>query len=213
MTACEAAAAMIMLNLALLNEDYEKAPGRQAPAQPTSWSLDVSTAKQAEILAYERSTGTMALSSPGADAHGWRNALNRYGWGVNTAGIYVDQTYKTFDEAAKATVLQLALYRKPVGVLGWAGDHAQVISGYRVTGMDPRLGSSDFEIEGIYLTDPLKSDGYKNEFVPLENWRTGNRLLRFTPYAMTNSPGKDALDGKVGNAEWNGKWVIVAPVA
>ena len=213
LTACEAAAAMTMLNMAILNKDYEKAPGHQAPAQPTSWTLDVSMAKQTEILGYERYSGTMSLTSPGADAHGWRNALNRYGWGVDTAGVYTDQSYKTFDDAAKATVVQLALYRKPVGILGWAGDHAQVVSGYRVTGLDPQLGYTDFDIEGVYLTDPLKADAYANEYVPLEYWRTGNRLLRFTPYAMTNSPGKDSIDGKVGNTEWNGKWVIIAPVA
>jgi hypothetical protein len=213
MTACEAAAAMTMLNMAVLNKDYEKLDGRQAPASPTAWAVDVSIEKQSEILTYERKTGTMSLSSPGADAHGWRTALNFYGWGVDAAGVYVDQSYKTFDEAAKATIMGIALYRKPVGVLGWAGDHAQVISGYKVTGMDPRRGATDFVIEGVYLTDPLKADAYKNEYVPLEYWRTGNHLLRFTPYAMKNSPGKDAIDGKVCNTEWGGKWVIVAPVA
>jgi hypothetical protein len=29
---------------------------------------------------------------------------------------------------------------------------------------------------------------------------------------MTNSPKVDSIDGQQGNAEWDGKWVIVAPV-
>ena len=41
-------------------------------------------------------------------------------------------------------------------MLGWAGGHAQVIHGYVVTGEDPRI-SSDFTVQWVYLSDPLRS--------------------------------------------------------
>ena len=88
-----------------------------------------------------------------------------------------------------------------------------MVTGYRVKGQDPRTGSTDFVIEGVYLSDPLKSHNYYNAYIPLATWSGGVSKIRFTPYTMTNSPYVDSLDHKTGNAEWDGKWVIVAPVA
>ena len=65
----------------------------------------------------------------------------------------------------------------------------------------------------MYLTDPLREDGYRDKYITLETWKAGARTLRFTAYRMTNSPGVDAIDGRQGNAEWYGRWVIVAPIA
>jgi hypothetical protein len=177
------------------------------------WQPTVSYDTQESILAYERANMTMLTSSPGTDPHGWRNALNYYGWGSTRAGVYSDKSFDTFDAAVRSTVSAIALYRKPVGILGWAGNHAQIITGYRVTGGDPRTGTAAFSVVGVYLTDPLRSDGYRDRYVPLATWKSGGKTIRFTPYLMTNSPYKDPIDGKQGNAEWDGKWVVVVPVA
>jgi hypothetical protein len=214
LTACTAASAQIMLNMATTWTDYAPlAPGHAAPSKPVGWKVDVSYARMETLLAYQRKNGTMLLSWGGADAHGWRNAMNFYGWGSIRADVYRDLTYSSFIDAARATVMAVALYRKPVGILGWAGDHAQIVTGYRVKGADPRTGSSDFEILGVYLSDPLRSDAYLNAYIPLTTWNAGAKTIKFTPYEMTNSPFVDSLDHKQGNAEWDGKWVIVAPVA
>jgi hypothetical protein len=213
-TACTAASAQIMLNMATTWADYTPlAPGQAAPAKPHGWNVSVSYTRMESLLAYQRKNGTMLLSWPGADAHGWRNSLNYYGWGSIKANVYRDLTYKSFADAARATVMAVAMYRKPVGILALKGDHAQVVTGYRVKGCDPRTGSTNFEILGVYLSDPLKSDGYLNAYIPLATWSGGAKHIRFTPYLMTNSPYVDSLDHQQGNAEWDGKWVIVAPVA
>jgi hypothetical protein len=212
-TACTAASAQIMLNMATYWRDYTSMDGAAAPSAPHGWKPDVSYTTMETVLAYQRKTGTMLLSWPGADAHGWRNSLNFYGWGGIGADVWRDLSFTSFDEAARATVRAIALYRKPVGILGWAGDHAQIVTGYRVSDEDPRTGATGFKILGVYLTDPLKSDGYRNYYVPLATWKSGGKTIRFTPYKMTNSPYKDPIDGQVANDEWYGKWVIVAPVA
>lgn len=214
LTACTAASAQIMLNMATTWTDYKAlAPGQTAPTKPRGWKVDVSYTRMETLLAYERKNGTMLLSWGGADAHGWRNALNYYGWGSIEANVYRDLTYESFIDAARATVTAVAMYRKPVGILASAGNHAQIVTGYRVKGDDPRTGSTSFDILGVYLSDPLRSHGYLNVYVPLMTWNAGAKTIKFTPYLMTNSPNVDSLDHQQGNAEWDGKWVIVAPVA
>ena len=212
-TACTASSALMMLNMATYWQNYAPASGAVPVAsQPTGWKPDVTYARQESILAYQRKTGTMLLSWPGADAHGWRDSLNYYGWGSIKAGVYTDQSFTSFDAAAKATVMAIALYRKPVGILSMAGNHAQIVTGYRVTGGDPRTGTTSFTVVGVYLTDPLRSHGFRDHYVPLATWKSGGKTIRFTPYEMTNSPYVDPIDGHQGNAEWDGKWVTIAPV-
>jgi hypothetical protein len=214
LTACTAASAQSMLNMATTWTDYTPmAPGQAAPTKPHGWKVDVSYTRMEALLAYQRKNGTMDLTWGGADAHGWRNALNYYGWGSLAPYVYRDLRYKSFSEAARATVIALAMYRKPVGILASAGNHAQIVTGYRVKGYDPRTGSTNFEILGVYLSDPLRSHGYLNSYIPLATWRSGAKYIKFTPYTMTNSPYVDSMDHQQGNAEWDGNWVIVAPVA
>jgi hypothetical protein len=213
MTACTAASALMMLNMATYWQNYAPASGAvPAASKPNTWTPDVSYARQESILAYQRKTGTMLLSWPGADAHGWRDSLNYDGWGSIKAGVYTDQSFTSFDAAAKATVMAIALYRKPVGILGWAGNHAQIVTGYRVKGGDPRTGATNFTIVGVYVTDPLKGDGFRDRYFTIATWKSGAKTIKFTPYTMTNSPYVDSIDGHQGNAEWDGKWVTVAPV-
>ncbi len=133
--ACTAASALMMLNMAAYWQDYVPLGAlAPVPSPPRGWKPDITLARQESILAYQRKTGTMSLSWHGADAHGWRNSLNYYGWGSINAGVYGDQSFTSFDAAARATVTALALYRKPVGILSMAGNHAQIVTGYQSHG-------------------------------------------------------------------------------
>jgi hypothetical protein len=201
-TACTAASTESMLNTI-------------SYARSTSgfvWQPNTSYSTQESILAFERQHMTMLTSSAGTDPHGWRNALNYYGWGSIDAGVYRDSAYSSFDAAAKAAVSALAAYHKPVGILARGGHHGQVITGYQVTGADPSTGSSDFSIVGVDLTDPLESVGYRDTWITLADWRSGGSWIQFSQYLQDDSPYQDPIDGQIGNDEWYGRWVIIDPV-
>ena len=202
LTACTAASLQSMLNtIAYTGSD------------PTLvWQPNSSYAKQESILAYERAHMTMLKSSAGSDPHGWRNALNYFGWGSVKAGVYVDAAYKSFDAAAKAVVKAIATTARPVGILAEYGRHAEFVTGYKVRGADPSTGSSDFTVIGVYLTDPHQAAGHRDTWVTYSRWKTGEWRIRFTEFGQVDSPGRDPLDHHVARREWLGKWVIVAPV-
>ncbi len=202
LTACTAASTESMLNTI----------SYAAPASGFVWQPTTSYSTQESILAFERAHMTMLTSSAGTDPHGWRNALNYYGWGDITAGVYRDSAYTSFDAAAKAAVSALATYRKPVGILARSGRHGQVITGYQVTGADPSTGSSDFSIVGVDLTDPLESAGYRDAWISYAEWQSVGSWVRFSQYLEADSPYQDPIDGQVGNDEWYGNWVIIDPV-
>jgi hypothetical protein len=155
---------------------------------------------------------TMRKSSAGSDPHGWRNALNYYGWGSIDAGVYRDSAYSNLGQAAVAVVLAIAKYHKPVGVFSQGGAHSEFITGYRVVGDDPSTGSASFRIVGVYLTDPWRVARYRNAFIPYSRWRWGFNWLRYTPYWQSDSPYRDPIDGHIGKAEWYGKWITIEPV-
>ena len=202
LTACTAASTESMLNTI----------SYAGSASGLVWQPTTSYSTQESILAFERAHMTMLTSSAGTDPHGWRNALNYYGWGDVAAGVYRDSAYSSFDAAAKAAVLSLAMYHKPVGILARSGRHGQIITGYQVTGADPSTGSSDFSIVGVDLTDPLESVGYRDAWISLAEWRSGASWIQFSRYQEDDSPYQDPIDGQVGNDEWYGKWVIIDPV-
>ncbi len=202
LTACTAASAQSMLNtIAYTGSD------------PTLlWQPNNSYAKQESILGYERAHMTMRKSSPGSDPHGWRNALNYFGWGSIDAGVYRDSAYSNLGQAAVAVVLAIAKYHKPVGVFSQGGAHSEFITGYRVVGDDPSTGSASFRIVGVYLTDPWRVARYRNAFIPYSRWRWGFNWLRYTPYWQADSPYRDPIDGHIGKSEWYGKWITIEPV-
>lgn len=212
-SACTAAAAESMLNIIAQSYDADMPPprGSSLPTPSFRWQIDTSYQTQENILAYERQNMTMYWSSPGTDPHGWRNALNNYGWGSMYAGVYVDSAYPSFEDAAARAVYSVARTEKPVGILGWFGGHAQYVTGYEVQGDDPRVGDN-YTILGVFLTDPLEADRMNNTFVPYYTWKTGPYYLRFSPYYHSDSPATDPIDGQVGYREWWGKWVIINAV-
>jgi hypothetical protein len=211
-TACVATATEMMLNMTAYQSDLSYLSSSNGVFQsPMRWHQDTSYAKQEEILAYARANMTMLTTSAGTDPHGWRNALNYYGWGNIHAGVYRDSSYTSFDLAAAAVVTALAKHDRPVGVLARAGQHAQFVTGYVVTGANPAV-SDGFTVVGIYVTDPLKSMAMRDTYVPIATWRSGASTVRFSAYTESDSPYTDSIDGHVGTAEWYGKWVVIDPV-
>ena len=209
---CVAAATIDMLNLVALQPGAElPPPGGGSLAETTfRWSVTLSWNTQKKILWFERKHMTTVKTDSGSDPHGWRNGLNYYGWGSLKAGMYKDAAFRTVDQAARAAIDSLARTGKPVGILAWSGGHAQFVTGYSVQGQDPRVGDN-YTIVGVFLTDPLRRDALVNTFVSYWNWRTGPLAWRFTKDTQTDSPYVDPIDGKEGNLEWYGKWVIIEP--
>jgi hypothetical protein len=214
-TACTADSTLIMLNLIALNSSYQWASvgPDAAPAPAFAWKTTLSFKAQESILSWERSHQDEPAYKPGADVAGWRNALNFYGWGSITAGVYGDLAYPTFAEAAFATVRLIAMTGMPVGLLAWYGSHAQVITGYSVTGDDPRTGSTNFKINGIYMTDPLMERHHLDYYVTFQQWKSGPLEVRFAPYLQTDSVYMDPIDHKVGKRVWLNKFVIIGPTS
>lgn len=219
-TACVAASSQMMLNMIYgqTAEDFGlREIGQNGlfvpPDGPAlTWRPSVSHPLMERIMAYTRLHMTMLTSSAGTDPHGWRNALNYFGWGSIGAGVYADRAYLSFDAAAKATVHAVAVYHKPVGILGWYGGHAQFITGYTVTGADPQTGSMAFTVTGVYLTDPLISQAMRNKLLSYKTWRDSLPRIAFKQYWQKDSPYRDPIDGNVGRTEWYGHWVAIVPV-
>jgi putative cell wall-binding protein len=202
--ACAAAAAMMMLNMVAL-ESTSKGDG-------FAWVPSVDFDLQTEILAYERANMTMVLTGTyGTDPHGWRNALNYYGWGSLTADVYRDEAFATVDDGLRAAIIAAAEFGKPTGLLMLNGQHAELVNGWDVSGDDPATGSTDFTVNGVWLTDPWQPNGRRDAYVQLPWLKSaGSGFLRFGPYLETDSPFVDPIDGQIGKDEWYGRYVIVA---
>ena len=108
----------------------------------------------------------------------------------------------------------------PVGILGWAGGHAQVMTGYVVTGADPRV-SNAFTVRSVFLSDPLHANGTVNRRISIDGFRSGRLRTRFQAYRETDSPYDDpwtagTLRSSVapsrGPSEWYHRWVIIRPI-
>jgi len=223
-TACTSASAMHMLNTIA----YRHTGGNGFVWRPTRVKKDPNpsnTRDMTSILSFSRRYDTLQGSSSGTDAHGWRNALNYYGWGKAamtdaSRRVYEDRAYTTFSSAMKAAVRAIAKFGMPVGVLAWAGGHAQVITGYVVTGKDPRT-SSEFTIQWVYLSDPLVESNIRNHHTTYATMRDGALRFRFQWYRETDSPYDDpytagskrsSVRSSVGPSEWYHRWVLVLPV-
>ena len=108
----------------------------------------------------------------------------------------------------------------PVGILGWAGGHAQVMTGYVVTGADPRV-SDAFSVQAVYLSDPLHQNRTVNRKISVTALRSGALRTRFQAYRETDSPFDDPWTAGTmrssvaparGPSEWYHRWVIIRPI-
>jgi hypothetical protein len=176
------------------------------------------------ILAWEKAHDTLPKGR-GSDPHGWRNALNFYGWGPEAmlAGsrVYDDVSFGTFANAMKETVRALVRTGKPVGVLGWRGAHAQMITGYWGLKGDPFARdaagryTNAFSVAGFFVTDPLRSSGIVNRTVLWEKLRSStNYRIRFQRYYETDSAYDDPYTPgwRRSRDEWYRRWVLVLPL-
>jgi hypothetical protein len=213
LTACTAAMTQSMLNTIYYTSTQPLSVTTAVQEEQPSlrWTPTLSGKVQNWILHFERTHMTMSAATLGSDVHGWRNALNYYGWGSIDAGVYQDFAYKTFDQALMATVHDIALANEPVGILSEYGSHAVMATGYLVSGADPRTGSLNFKVIGLYLTDPLRERRVANHYFTYQEMKAGPPLVRFFPFLQVDSVFKDPIDGKVGRREWWKKFVIVAP--
>ena len=180
-----------------------------------TWQVSTSYKTEENIAAWDRAHDTIAAGSKGTDPHGWRNGLNYYGWGTYTdlsTAVYQDLAYTSYDAAVKAAVMAMARYDKPVGILGWAGSHAQILNGYGY-----RSGPGDLgELHGeLRLPDgPAEVGGLRNAKISNANFQHGSTTYRFRAYKWKDSPYDDPYTaGTLASyREWSGKWVILAPV-
>ena len=222
--ACTAAATMFMLNTIAYRgtggPGFAWTPYRIKDNEDPSDKRDMTS-----ILAFARKHDTLDAEGRGSDPHGWRNALNFHGWGdaaMRDPSLmpYVDRAYASFDGAVKAAVKAIARRRMPVGLLAWAGRHAYVMTGYAVTGADPSV-SSQFTVQAVYLSDPLRADDLVNRKVTIDALRSGASTVRYKPYREADSPFDDpyvpeVIPGSIppseGPSEWYGRWVVVLPL-
>jgi hypothetical protein len=224
-TACTAASTMIMLNVIA----YRKTGGEGFRWTPyrvkNNTSNRADTRDMTSILWWSRAHDTLSAWGAGSDGHGWRNALNQYGWGGTAVTdparrMYDDLEYTSYDRAVHAAVRAIARYRMPVGILGWAGGHAQVMTGYVVDGDNP-AESDVFTVRYVYLSDPLYKDHMVNAKISNATFQGGSWRVRFQAYRETDSPYDDpyksgwkrsSVSPTTGPSEWYRRWVIVAPI-
>jgi hypothetical protein len=213
--ACTSTATMDMLNWIAL---------RRTGGTGFRWTVNRTAGTRDAILAWERTHDTLQGGN-GSDPHGWRNALNYYGWGSTAlqAGrrVYEDYSFSTYDAAVKASVRGIIRSGKAAGIIGWAGKHAQMLVGYYGLVGDPFAKdaagkyTNSFSVGGFYLVDPLQSQAMVNVKVSYEALKaSANLKLRFQPYMETDSPYDDPYTPGVvpSRTEWYGKFVTVLPM-
>ena len=223
-TACTAATTMIMLNTIAFRHtggsDFRWTMYRVKNSSNTSDTRDMTS-----ILSFARTHDTLSSRGSGSDPHGWRNALNYYGWGSArmkdpARRVYQTLAYSSYDAATHAAVRAIARFGMPVGIVSLAGKHAQVMTGYVVEGANP-VTSDAFTVKYVYLTDPLYLQHHVNYKVSNATFKSGTFALRFQSYREADSPYDDPYAAgwkrssvlpSVGPSQWYGRWVIVAPV-
>ena len=213
--ACTATSVRTMLNLVAM---------RGSRGEGFIWRTTNAGVVRDRILAWERSHDTLT-GGHGSDPHGWRNALNYYGWGAaalrSGARVYDDMSYTSFDRAMKDAVRAMVTTRKPVGLLGWRGAHAQMVTGYFGLVGNPFAKDATgryldkFSVAGFYLTDPLRSSKAVNRGESYTALKTSmNYRWRFQRYYENDSKLDDPYTPGVraSRLEWYGRFVLVMPI-
>jgi len=222
--ACVAATAMTILNTIAYRHaggaGFRWAPSRVKDSPNPAYVRDLTS-----VLAFARAHDTLSLKGIGSDSHGWRNAINSYGWGTAAMQdparrVYETLAFGTYDAAVHAAVRAIARFGMPVGIAGMAGGHAQVLTGYIVDGADPAT-SDAFAVRFVYLSDPMYLQHHVNVRVSNATLKGGTYALRFAPYREADSPADDPYSAgwqrssvapRVGPSKWYRRWVIVAPI-
>jgi hypothetical protein len=213
--ACTATSTQVMLNLIA---------SAGSGGAGFAWQHTVDGGTRDAVLEWERVNDTLPAGR-GSDPHGWRNALNAFGWTGTAMGqgsrVYEDVAYRSFDAAVKDAVRAMLATGKPAGILGWRGRHAVFITGYYGLKGNPfavnRRGqyTNAFRVAGVFLTDPLASSGIVNRRVSYATFRSSRSIrLRFAPYLERDSRLNDPYTAGAGEAwrEWYRRYVVILPV-
>jgi hypothetical protein len=188
------------------------------------WRPNVWGSTRDHILAWERTHDTMT-GGTGSDPHGWRNALNDFGWGsgsmVAGSRVYEDVSFSSYDGAMQAAMRALIATGKPVGLLARGGRHAQMLTGYYGLVGNPFARNAAghytnaFTVAGFFITDPLRSAREVNLKIDYKGLRyTGNWRKRFGRYYQTDSRLDDPYTPgfRVSKDEWYGRYVLILPI-
>jgi hypothetical protein len=215
MSACTATSVRSMLNFVAM---------RAIGGNGFIWRPTNAGSMRDRILAWERSHDTL-VGGRGSDPHGWRNALNYYGWGamalIDGARVYDDFAYTSYDAAMKAAVRAMVRTGKPAGILGWRGGHAQMITGYYGLVGNPFARDAAgryrnaFSVAGFYVTDPLRRSNVVNRPIGYATLRTTtNYRIRFQRYYETDSAYDDPYTPgyRQSRDEWYRRFVVILPV-
>lgn len=213
--ACTAASTRSMLNFIAVSD---------TAGDGALWQTTNSMTIQDRILRWARHHDTLE-GGHGSDPHGWRNALNYFGWGADTlqAGsrVYDDRSYRRYGRAMKAAVRALVSTGKPVGLVSWRGRHAQMITGYYGLKGDPfardEAGkyANDFSVRGFYLSDPLRKSKAVDRTISYHALRyTTTYKWRFQRYYERDSKLDDPYTPgyRKSRDEWYGRFVLILPL-
>ena len=188
------------------------------------WTTNLAGSERDYLLYWARVHDTLPGGN-GTDPHGWRNLLNFFGWGsaavwAGPSRVYDDRAYGTFEGAMTDTVRALVKTRKPVGLLGRAGGHALMVTGYYGLSGDPFAKDAHgdytnaFTLGGFYVTDPLAGSKMVSKAV---SWYTlkfsGDTRIRFQRYYQTDSTLDDPYTPGVERSvdEWYNRFVVILP--
>jgi hypothetical protein len=129
----------------------------------------------------------------GSDPLGWSRALTNFDYRTGVDFIYKWETFSTETAALERAATQMAITRKPVGLVIAHGGHAVVMTGFEAS-RDPRSG--DFALSYVWVSDPYgsKHKRYTAAGSPLDDYR-----------ALDATPTYDRA--------WYRKFVIIVPQA
>ncbi len=128
----------------------------------------------------------------GSDPLGWSKAATYYSRYTSRPTTYRWEAYSTASTALRRAAKQIALTRKPVGLLVWHGRHAMVMTGF-VASANPAHASS-WTLSSIWVSDPYgySRRSYSAGSTPL------NRYLETDASAWYDK-------------QWYGKYIVIVP--
>jgi hypothetical protein len=147
---------------------------------------------QMTILRYAQSHDALNNATQrGSDPLGWAMAATRFSRYTNRPTVYAWEAYSTESAALRRAAVQIARYRKAVGLLVQHGGHAIVMSGFSST-QNPLMGP--FTLTGVWVSDPYGSTNayYSAAGSPLDTYL---QLDATTTY----------------DKAWYGKYIIIVP--
>jgi len=197
---CVPASVQMMLNFTYLNgtmpEGFE-------------WKLNTSNKMQSKLGAWIRDHDELYSGGRGSDPDGFRNGLNKFS-GVGNFKKQNKMLYEVVpvdnrEKAMKIIASSIKEHDKPVGLIGWNGKHAQVVTGYEL--------SENGKVKALLITSSLRSDHMINERVTRKQLKKGEWKKRLTFYTENDSPYDDPYTrGKrAAYKDWKNKIVLIVP--